>query len=86
MSNTKIILEKMLELKKLCYENKIPMFVTAAIGENGDETQYESEMVSPVDIGVELSQDKIALMVNVLRGFQVIPPIPMEDIEICTSM
>lgn len=61
------------ELVSKCYVAGIPCFFAAAIKED-ESTEYSNEMVSAAVLGKKLSDDRIARFVNVIRGYDVIPP------------
>lgn len=61
-------------IKKLCYENGIPMFFAAAVKDDGKKTSYEYEMVSALIGAQPLTDDKIAKLVNVTMGYDVVLP------------
>ena len=68
------------QMKKICYENHVPMFVTIAVKDDGKETTYENTMVSSAIAEQKLSDDRIAKMVNVGMGYDVF--LPDEPLEI----
>jgi hypothetical protein len=49
---------KMKDLMLFCMKHRIPMFATFADEKNG-ETKYESTVVTPYELGMKLSEDKI---------------------------
>lgn len=51
-------LKKMEELRVLCAMEGIPFFAVVA-EETGTETKYHSEVVTPVQAGIKLTNDKI---------------------------
>lgn len=53
-----LIEEKMKELKDLCILNDIPMIAVAAYEQSG-ETEYDSEVFTPLEANISLSNDKI---------------------------
>lgn len=69
------------KLRQLCYENKIPMFLTFAVKDDGKETAYESEMVSAGVLELKLAQNKVAGMANVLNGFSTVPSAQMDELD-----
>ena len=66
--------------KKLCYDNGIPMFFAAAVKDDGQTTSYKNEMVSSTIAKQPLADDRIAKMVNVVIGYDVI--LPQQPIEL----
>lgn len=78
---------KVIELKQLCHMQKIPMFITLCLGDDGKETFYEKEMVSPMTCNYKITDDQIAKHVNVTLGFDTIQPsseimLDMDEIEV----
>lgn len=76
-----LIAEKVIELKKLCHMQKVPMFITVCIANDESGTEYEKEMVSATTCGYTLFDDQIAKHVNVTLGFDTIQPSSEETLE-----
>ena len=73
--NYKSILEdKILEIKRICHREKLPMFIAVCVKNNETETVYEKEMVSAATCNLDLKDNQIAKMVNVTRGFDTVQP------------
>ena len=71
---TKTELEnKIKELLDFCYINRIPIFVSAAIEDNGNETKYYNRMFAAKSHDIKLADDKIEKMVLVAAGFEPVP-------------
>lgn len=68
------------ELKKACYKEHMPMFVAVAVSDSGKKTNYQNTMVSSIVAGTKLTDDRIAKMVNVVLGYDVVSP--SDDIEL----
>lgn len=64
----KEIFPKIIELKTICMEHKIPMIFCAAVAESGTVTSSETEMISAETAGRTLSDDPIAKMVMGVLG------------------
>lgn len=73
--------EKIIELKRLCHMEKIPMFITVCLENNENGTTYEKEMVSAATCDFDLADDQIAKHVNVSLGFDTIQPSVEEDFD-----
>lgn len=58
-------------LKFICEANKIPFFACMAVSDNGEDTEYISNIASPSMLDVELSNDKITPMLLVMAGFKI---------------
>lgn len=78
MDNRKIIKEKIAkplkEIMNVCRENEIPVFFAVAVTDDGEKTEYLSEILSPAVAEKELTDDKITKMLNVMNGFDTLPP------------
>ncbi len=75
------IAEHVAELKKICNKNKMPFFISVAIEENGSETKYMSDILTPTTLNQNLTNDKITKMINVINGFDVVYPNKVEDVK-----
>lgn len=76
----KEIEEKMTELKLLCNKYRCPMFVSVCVKNDKKRTEYVSDMVGAYSNDIHLMDDKIPKFVNVLNGFDTVPP--HDDFEI----
>lgn len=50
--------EKISDLTRFCLENQIPFFLTCALEEN-DNTKYVNKAITPMDLNVSLTNDRI---------------------------
>ncbi len=50
--------ERLTDLMRFCIDNDIPFFSTFALEENG-KTTYVNRAVTPIELNVELSNDRI---------------------------
>lgn len=75
------IYDKVNELKLLCNEEKIPMFFACAVESTDKKTVYETEYVGSKSNGIELKDDKICDFINVVNGFETIPPKKIIEID-----
>lgn len=66
--------EKVMELLEICQQYQIPMFVSIAADDDGNETQYFNQMYSSKAHNILLSDDQIEKHVLVAGGFSVVPP------------
>lgn len=76
-----ILEEKILEIKRLCHREKMPVFISVCVKNDENETIYEKEMVSAATCELKLKDDQIAKMVNVTLGFDTIQPTGVTEIE-----
>lgn len=75
------IYNKVNELKLLCNQEKIPMFFACAISSTEKKTVYETEYISAASNDIILKDDKIADFINVVNGFDTVPPKEIIEIE-----
>lgn len=69
------------ELKRVCNLEKMPMFVTVAVKDNGSETEYKNEMVL-ASSGRHLADNRIASILLKLNGFELdLPDYILKDIK-----
>lgn len=62
------LLKQITHLKSICERNQIPFFVSALIEDNGEESTYKSEILSPADVQLKLTNDRITQHLNVALG------------------
>lgn len=75
------IFNKITELKLLCNAEKIPMFFAVAIESTDKKTVYETEYVGAKSNEIELKDDKITDFINVVNGFETVPPKSIIEID-----
>lgn len=75
------IFDKINELKLLCNKEKIPMFFACAIESTDKKTTYVTEYVGSKSNGIELKEDKITGFINVVNGFETVPPKNIIEID-----
>ena len=75
------IYNKVNELKLLCNAAKIPMFFACATVSTDKKTTYETEYVGTESNDIHLKDDKITEFINVVNGFETIPPRNIVEIE-----
>ena len=56
-------------LARMCYERGLPCFISVAVADDGNRTEYRNEAVSPDKAHAELSDDQISRHINVCNGF-----------------
>ena len=85
MNKKKIYEEKIAPLAQTlmqaCSEEKIPVFITAAVSNNDVSTDYVTNMSSALVNDVLLGNDKFPKLVNVMNGFDTVPHSDPIDIE-----
>lgn len=65
---------RVMELLEICQQYQIPMFVSIAVDDDGNVTQYFNQMYSSKAHNILLSDDQIEKHVLVAGGFSVVPP------------
>lgn len=61
-------------LKEECFAAQIPIFVSCAVKDTGDKTEYRNEMISEAQVcASKLSENKLAEYVKILNGFVAVP-------------
>lgn len=60
--------DKVSEIRKICIQEKIPCFMSFAVKDDGNKTEYQHEMVSTGLADEPLSQNYIADFVNIING------------------
>lgn len=66
------IKNKVKDIEEICKVEKIPYFMTFAISNDNNKTEYATS-TSGIDINAPLSDDKIVRHINVMNGFSTIP-------------
>lgn len=77
---TNEIESKVAELLQLCNKYRLPMFLTIAVKNDEEGTEYVKEMFAAKSNSINLKDDYLRHLVNVMNGFSTIPP--ADDIEI----
>jgi hypothetical protein len=79
INNRETIVEEIMplfeQLKKACVLHQIPFFCTALLSDDGNVSQYISELLSPTVADKDISDDRITPLLNVMNGFNTVPPI-----------
>lgn len=75
------IAEKLNELKILCNNEKLPFFFACAVENTDRKTTYEYDFIGTNPNEIYLKDDKIVDFINVVNGFDVIPPRKIVDID-----
>lgn len=65
----------------MCHQYKIPFFFSASISSDGTENKYCNEMVSPAVSGHDLSNDIFSKFVKVIKGYNVVHPHDVFEVE-----
>lgn len=78
---TQQIYDKINEIKLLCNREKIPMFFACATKNDGKGTVYETEFIGTGSNEITLKDDKITDFINVVNGFNTIPPKSKMEID-----
>lgn len=73
---------KVKELDNFCASNKIPFFAAFAVENTETETKYVNAIRTGTPLGRGLAQDKLISYEKVYRGYSVISPERLPDIEL----
>jgi hypothetical protein len=65
---------KIQELIQLCNAEQLPIFVSVAVANNAEKTEYVNDMFASATNDIFLKNDKFPDFVNVMNGFRTIPP------------
>lgn len=72
-----IVEELVLKLKHY----NLPFGLVVAVKNSQKSTKYITELNGAVPMGLRLADDKFPEIINVMRGFQTIPPAEMTEME-----
>lgn len=75
------IIPLMESLMKLCNQEQIPLFATIVTKNSPEETTYESVSLSPDVLGLDLKENNFPKFINVVNGFDTVPPRTILEIE-----
>ena len=75
------ILPKINELKLLCNNERIPFIIAVPVNSTEKKTEYEYEFIGTNPNEIYLRDDKIVDFINVVNGFDVVPPKKIVDID-----
>ena len=64
---------KIEELLEICQLNGVPMFVTVALSDDGEKTEYYNQMFSAAAHDIHLTDDQIAGHILISNGFKAVP-------------
>lgn len=69
-----VINNKIQELIQLCNAEQMPIFVSVAVANNSEGTEYRNDMFSSATNDIFLKDDKFPDFVNVMNNFRTVPP------------
>ena len=70
-----------MELKKVCTMEKLPMFIAVCVKNDENETVYKKDAVSANTIDLKLTKDYIPNLINATLGFDTVLPQDIPSIE-----
>ena len=76
-----VINEKIQELIQLCNTEQVPVFVSVAIANDENHTEYRNDMYASATNNIFLKDDKFPHFVNVINGFRTVPPQKIAQID-----
>lgn len=74
------IIPHLKEIKNTCAMHNIPFFFAAVQEDTKDHTTYFTEILTPGVLNTSVTKDSITDMINVINGFETVPP--HEPIEV----
>ncbi len=77
----KNILPTVKQLVSLCSAYDIPMFFSSCVAEDGKESKYVNEAVTPESHQLKLTKDIFSDLLAVTLGFTTVPPIEKIDMS-----
>ena len=81
----KMLKEKIDELKKLCNQERMPMFIAVCTESTKKETHYEADLVGSYSNDIILKDDLIPKFINVFNGFDTVPHDEEVELEMNVS-
>ena len=61
------------QIRSFCLLQRIPMFLSIAVKDDGSKTEYRNEVNGAFSNGITLSDDRIGKHINVSNGFETVP-------------
>lgn len=70
---SKMIEDKVIEIKKLCEDANIPFFMCFCVENNEKKTKYKNYIHGALSSGIILTDDRITGHIGVANGFKTVP-------------
>lgn len=70
------------KIESICRTNNIPFFFTAAVKNDGNDTEYVSRTLSALPMDIYLKNDRLINHIKVAAGFEVTYPDQIPDVEL----
>lgn len=64
-----------------CIHNKVPVFITFAIVDDNNKTEYQSFVADPDVMDLTIHDDRIKKHINVMNGFETVLPLKEESFD-----
>ncbi len=74
--------DKIQELIQLCNAEQVPIFVSVAVANDENHTEYRNDMFASATNDIFLKEDKFPDFVNVINGFRTVPPSKIVVIDV----
>lgn len=79
---TSLVEPKIEEIVRICNENKIPFFMTFMVNDKGNSVEdFKTKTLSTSVLDVNTNDETFAKLINVMNGFETIPPQDTIEIE-----
>lgn len=75
------VLKRVQELLRLCNKEQMPIFISVAVKNDEEGTEYKNEMYASATNNVFLTDDLFPNFVNVTNGFRTVPPAKIVEID-----
>lgn len=80
--NKRMLQDAINRVMYICQINKIPAFVSVAIENSNEGTDYHNEVYSSASNYVNLKDDRIRKYMLIANGYEVVPPREVVDFDI----
>ena len=74
--------EKIHELLQQCEEAKIPIFISAAVKNDADGTEYKEKMYDSRKNDIILREDRFQHFSDIANGYRTVPPIQVFEVKL----
>ena len=75
------IIKKVQELLRECNKEQIPVFISVAVKNDDEGTEYRNDMFASATNNIFLKDDFFPNFVNVTNGFRTVPPAKILEID-----
>ena len=75
------VVKKIQELLRICNKEQLPIFVSVAVKNDENGTEYKTDMFASATNDIFLKDDYFPNFVNVTNGFRTVPPAKIVEID-----